>query len=223
MPRPSHPLREITEALLKMTPSVRLVLESLRGSHPADAIPQRRTIEKWREQLRTESEADLVGQIPTWESAGLPEELVFLNRLRVMSRVLFSTTLTTQDEKWATRIRPGIEEVDPQRQLWIVIEYGRRESTAERIGMAEPYTQDLDEMIAFQPWTPKGHQAWLAAINFGIIHAPMLMWGNQEFDSDSSTHESQFGGYFLSPNTISAAHWNAQIPELIESNTKDRR
>lgn len=106
-----------------------------------------------------------------------PDSLAYLLRLDSVCMVVFRRRLYDHEGAWARRLRVTLDELPFGFQLFIVVEFGRRESGARTL-QREPYTADLEGLLAYQPWVSADNAlAYAIAAKHYFVPLPLYLMG----------------------------------------------
>jgi len=200
----------------------------LKANHPDEPIPHRRTVEKWKEELTDRGKSRPVAPREDWKPWSGDEsaaESAFLNRLSEFNRSINGQMLSVGAAQWAKRLMVALKDLDPQRQLWIVAAYEERELSSIVLGLDAPLTDDLDQMIAYAPWTKDGREVYLAAIDGGMVFPLMGYLSPKLQQTQTPFSDFLMNRFFMSELSSDAGHWQSQIVDRLkwnaERNTKE--
>ncbi|MDA1196185.1 MAG: hypothetical protein O2894_13525 [Planctomycetota bacterium] len=86
-----------------------------------------------------------------WQAFPWPPDAGYLLRLDLVTRTMLGRGLWDQEAHWATRLEPALRDLDLFAQWALIDEYTQR-----HIHSSEPLTDDLDLIVATQPWLDDG-------------------------------------------------------------------
>ena len=131
--------------------------------------------------------------------------------------------LYQHEAKWGMRIRRALDGLKPWEQSVFVDEYARREETRYVLKSDRVFTDDLDGLLAYQPWKAGHQHAYEAAVSAGVVKRP-LHW---EFEESPGSFDAiwEYGkgrGDFPPYKTGMSAWFLAQLMFLREPVTPAR-
>ena len=138
-------------------------LKGRNGLEASSSRTVRALVSEWRRSI--------IDEVPRsiwklWEGDGeSPEDHDYLIRSNMISRLFFDRPLYKSEAEWGRRLKVSLMDLNPFLQLIFVREYSSRYYSAERLS-TEPYTSDLDDLLAYQPWKSDEH----ADAMFGAYH-----------------------------------------------------
>lgn len=101
-----------------------------------------------------------------------PEQVAFLLRLNMVTKIKFGKQLSTQTAAWACKLQPTLRGQPIFGQYSLINLYTHRENLAYYFQRKTTYTADLDALVAFQAWKLERQSVYLEAIELGIIPPP---------------------------------------------------
>ena len=108
------------------------------------------------------------------------EDRAFLLRLNAIRLAERGSGLLEHEAVWGRKLRVALEGLPPYSQYRLVEMYAGRESTAKFFGRDNPFTADLDGLVAYRPWLAEYRQAYGLAVASGMVTYPLF---------DSRLHE----------------------------------
>ena len=128
-----------------------------------------------------------------WEAdSETPEDTAFLLRLDAISFAAYGRHLYKHEARWGKRIRTAVRGLSPYLQWVLARMYGLAEQRAFYLQEPDPYTADLDGLLAYQPWRQGGQTAYELAVAAGVVPAPLMSGLSTEIP-DLVEHFKQFG------------------------------
>ena len=101
------------------------------------------------------------------------EDSAFLLRISAVMQAEIGRGLYNHEAKWGQRLRVALEGLHPFGQYRLVLHYSIRKVAAYYL-KEEPYTTDLDHLVAYKPWLPENQRAYHLAVLSGSAHYPNL-------------------------------------------------
>jgi len=100
-----------------------------------------------------------------------PETNAFLLSMNSVCKAVEYRFIYDHEAAWGRRLRVALNGLAPYDQFCFVTLYAIREVRAHYAG-AEPFTADLDEILAYKPWLPESAHAYGMAIWAGLALNP---------------------------------------------------
>ena len=102
-----------------------------------------------------------------------PEDTAYLLVLDAVKTVYSGRHLYQHEAKWGRRIRCALDGLNLSLQRCFVDEYGRREVAQFVLKWDRAYTNDLDGLLAYQPWKTGHKHAYKEAVEAGNVDSPI--------------------------------------------------